>query len=346
MANSIWLKVTLGVVVVAALSVGAVRAYKRLDKPQATNLFVIKTWTRKDCSVTPWTVAERLGFLKAEGIALKFTGETQPALQVPSIIRGDNDVSSFHPNTLAVAKAGGAKLTGVAEGGIEPTDPKIEERFRHMWWFVNPTKHPEVKTFADLAKIPGKIKITTITTNICADFETKLLADRYHIPRDKIEWVTMPDVQAIQSLKQGLIDVSEVHPPFYLGMKEAGALKIADSFETGLGASAGVTYYAFRDEFIKKYPDQIAAFARAMRKAQIWANEHPAEAGKLTEEAIGQPVRGYHYYSTNVRVDESLAEPWLDDLVKSGVIKPGSVTTKTLITHEIEERNLALALRN
>ena len=345
MASAKWSKIALGVVLVAGASIAGVKAYSLRAKPRDSKLFVIKTWTRKDCSVTPWTIADRLGFLKDEGIALQFTGETQPALQVPSIIRGDNDVHSFHPNTLAVAKAGGAKLTGVAEGGIEPTDPKIEERFRHMWWFVNPTKHPDIKTFADIAKIPGKVKITTITTNICADFETKLLADRYNIPRDKIEWVTMPDVQAIQSLKQGLVDISEVHPPFYLGMKEAGALKIADSSETGLGASAGVTYYAFRDEFIKQHPEEVAAFARAMRKAQIWANEHPAEAGKLTEEAIGQPVRGYHYYSTNIRVDESLAQPWLDDLVRSGVIKPGSVTTKTLITHEIEERNLTVASR-
>lgn len=342
---TVWFKSIVGIAAVVGLAIGGAKLYQRLATHTDKSLFTIKTWTRKDCSVTPWTIADRLGFLKEEGIALQLTGETQAALQVPSIIRGDNDVSAFHPNQLAVAKAGGAKLTGVAECGIEPTDPNIEQRFRHMWWFVNPAKHPEIKTFADISKLEGKVKITTITTNICADFETKLLADRYGIPREKIEWVTMPDVQAIQALKQGLVDISEVHPPFYLGMQEAGAVKIADSSETGLGASAGITYFAFRDEFIQKYPDKVAAFARAMRKAQIWANAHPVEAGKLTEEAIGQPVRGYHYYSENIAIDESLAEPWLSDLERSGVIKPGSVTTKTLVTHEIERRNLAVASR-
>jgi ABC-type nitrate/sulfonate/bicarbonate transport system substrate-binding protein len=309
---------------------------------QGGSLFSIKTPTRKDCSVTPWTIADKKGFLSREGIRLEYTGETQPALQIPSILRGDNDVSAFHPNTLAVARAGGANITGVAEGGLEPTDPAKDPRFRHMWWFINPERHPDIHSFADLARIPGKIRIATITTNICADFESKLLADKYGIPRSRFEWVTMPDIQAIQVLKQGLVDVSEVHPPFYKGMADAGARKIADSFETGLGASAGLSYYVFRDDFIKQHPDKVAAFARAMRKAQEWANAHPEESVKLTEEAIGVPVTGNHYYSENTKLDEALAVPWIDDLEKSGVIPKGKVTPGTLLTHDIEKLNAKL----
>ncbi len=301
--------------------------------------FIIKTWSAKDCSVTPWVVTDRLGYFAQEGIKIAYTGETQPALQIPSILRGDNDVRSFHPNTLAVAKAGGAKITGVAEGDIEPTDNKIDPKFRHMWWFVNSKKHPNVKSFADLKNIPGKIKVATITTNICADFETNLLADKYGIPRSKFEWVTMPDVQAIQALKLGLLDLSEVHPPFYKGMVEAGARKIADTSETGLGASAGITYYTFRDEFIKKNPDKVAAFVRAIIKGQRWANSHPAEAAKLTAEAIGVPVNGYHYYSDSLKVDDTLATRWLKDLEENRVIPKGKVTTATLVTHDIEKIN-------
>ena len=302
-------------------------------------LFAIKTWSAKDCSVTPWVVTDRLGFFADEGIKIVYTGETQPALQIPSILRGDNDVRSFHPNTLAVAKAGGARITGVAEGDIEPTDQRLDPKFRHMWWFVNAKKHPNVKSFADLKNLPGKIKVATITNNICADFETNLLADKYGIPRSKFEWVTMPDVQAIQALKLGLLDLSEVHPPFYKGMVEAGARKIADTSETGLGAAAGITYYIFRDDFIKKNPDKVAAFTRAIIKGQRWANSHPAEAAKYTAEAIGVPVNGYHYYSGSLKVDDTLASRWLKDLEENKVIPKGKVTTATLVTHDIEKIN-------
>lgn len=339
--------IAIAIVAVAAVAAGAfftLRSHRAKDD----GLFVLKTWTRKDCSVTPWIVAEKQGFLKAEGIRIEYTGETQPALQIPSILRGDNDVADFHPNTIAVAKAGGAGITGVAELGLEPTDPKIPATLRHMWWFVNPKLHPDVKTFADLAKLPAdrKLKVSTITKNICADFETKLLADKFGIPRDRIEWISMPDVQAIQALSQGLVDVSEVHPPFYKGMEEAGNVKVADSSETGLGAAAGITYWIFRDDFIHAHPDQIAAFVRAFRNAQQWANEHPQEAQKYTEEAIGQPVKGNHYYSTRLTVDESLAAPWIDDLVASGVFEKGKVTPQTLVTHDIEKINQGkLAIR-
>lgn len=342
---------TTWVVAIAALTLATavgvnVLAERPVQAKPEKDLFVIKTWTRKDCSVTPWTVADRMGFLAEEGIRLEYTGETQPALQIPSILRGNNDVGTFHPNTIAVAKAGGAQLTGVVQGGLEPTDPKIPEKLRHMFWYVNPGRHPEIRSFADLKKIPGKIKISTITKNICADFETNLLADRYGIPRSKFEWVTMPDVQAIQALKQGLIDIAEVHPPFYKGMSDAGARKVADTFETGLGASAGLTYYVFRDDFIRKYPHQVAAFARAVTKGQKWANANPEKAQKLTEDAIGVPVTGNHYYSEVTRIDEKLSAPWIKDLEDNKVIPKGKVTTANLITHEIEKINLrALAER-
>jgi ABC-type nitrate/sulfonate/bicarbonate transport system substrate-binding protein len=331
-----------GTAVLAAIAVVGVGLFVEpaVQAKSEKELFSIKTWTRKDCSVTPWTVADRLGFLAEEGIKLEYTGETQPPLQIPSILRGNNDVGTFHPNTIAVAKAGGAQITGVVQGGIEPTDPKIPEKLRHMFWYVNPTKRPEIKSFADLKKIPGKIKISTITKNICADFETNLLADKYGIPRDKFEWVTMPDVQAIQALKGGLVDISMVHPPFYKGMADSGARKVADTFETGLGASAGLTYYIFRDDFIKKNPEQVAAFARAVTKAQKWANENPEKAQKLTEEAIGVPVTGNHWYSTQTRIDEKLAGPWIKDLEDNRVIPKGKVTTASLVTHEIEKINL------
>jgi ABC-type nitrate/sulfonate/bicarbonate transport system substrate-binding protein len=332
--NKIWIGAA-GLVVVAVAVGLAVRGGK---SPASTSgLYIIKTWARKDCSVTPWAVAEKKGFFAEEHVKLELTGETQPALQIPSILRGDNDVGDFHPNTIAVARSGGAQITGVVEAGIDPSDPSIDAKYRHMWWYVNPDKHPEVHSFADLAKLPGKLKVSTITNNICADFETNLLADRNGIPREKIEWISMPDIQAIQALKQGLVDVSEVHPPFYRGMADAGARKIADSFETGLGPSGGIGYYVFRDDFIKSHGKEIAAFARAIVKAQTYANAHPDEARQITEEAIGVPVLGNHYYSTSLKIDEELAKPWIADLVNAKVIPPGKVTSSTLVTHDIEK---------
>ncbi|MDR3588723.1 MAG: ABC transporter substrate-binding protein, partial [Negativicutes bacterium] len=122
-------KIIIGAVVVAVIGLIGYGAHLG-NKPTADSnakaknegLFPLKTWTRKDCGSTPFAVGVVKGFFKEEGIELVFTGETQPAQQIPSVLNGNNDIGGgFHPNNLAVAIAGGAKIKGVVTGGIDPT---------------------------------------------------------------------------------------------------------------------------------------------------------------------------------------------------------------------------------
>jgi len=320
---------------VLGLTVAAIWGTAKVQAAPQKEAFVLKTWTRKDCSLVPWLVTDRLGYFAAEGIKMQYTGETQPALQIPSILRGNNDVASAHPNTMAVANAGGAKLVGVLRGGIEPA-ASYDPKFRHMWFFVNPAKHPNVKTFADLKKFPGKLKIAASTRNICTDFLINTLADKNGIPRSKFEWVAMPDIQGIQSLKQGLIDIGTAHPPFFKGNIDAGAIKIADSTETGLGETAGLTYFYFTQDFIAKHPKEAAGFVRAMKKGQRWANANPEKSAKWVEEVIGVPVNGNHYYAEDATIVEAQSVPWIKDLEDNKVIPRGNVTPANLVTHQFE----------
>jgi hypothetical protein len=77
-------------------------------------LRIIKTYTRRDCTLAPWPITDKLGYFEEEGVKLVFTGELQPPQRAPSVLNGDNDTADLHPNALAVAIAGGAPLKGVA----------------------------------------------------------------------------------------------------------------------------------------------------------------------------------------------------------------------------------------
>jgi ABC-type nitrate/sulfonate/bicarbonate transport system substrate-binding protein len=180
--------------------------------------------------------------------------------------------------------------------------------------------HPDIKTFKDLLKLEGKLKFVTSTRNTCTDFLTGRIADANGVPRSKIEFVTMPDVQTVQALKQGVINVGAVHPPFYKSMEDAGMVKIADSLDAKLGTAGGMGFYYFSNTFIAKNPEIVKKFGRAMIKAQIWSNEHPEEARKLTEEWIKVPVNATHYYGTSLEFDDKNVEPWLDELKNNKVI--------------------------
>jgi ABC-type nitrate/sulfonate/bicarbonate transport system substrate-binding protein len=328
-------KAVLTAVAAVIVAVGAFAGVKVSQAAPKKELVEIRTWSRKDCSLAPWLVTEKLGYFAEEGVKLVYTGETQAPLQIPSLIKGNNDVGAGHANQYGIAIAGGAKLKAVVRGGIEPV-PSIDPRFRHMWWFVNPTKHPNVKSFADLKNLPGKIKVSTITKNICADFETTLLAEKFGVPKDKIEWVTMPDIQAIQALKQGLVDVSPVHPPFYKGMLDAKAIKVADSTDTGLGSSAGLSFYWFTEDFIKKHPQAVAGFVRAIKKGQRWANANPEKTAKWVEEVIGVPVTGNHYYSEDATIVEKEIDPWIKGVEDAKVVPKGKITSASIVTHQFE----------
>lgn len=306
---------------------------------EGAELFVVKTWTMKDCSVAPWAVAERQGYFKTEGIRVEYTGDTAAQLRISSILSGTNDVGAFHPSIIAVAKSAGARITAVAEGDIEPSDPGVDPKFRSLWWFVNPQRLPTVSSFPDLAQLPNKIKVATSAINTFSGLETKRLAKKYRIPESRIEWVRMPDIQAIQSLQQGLVDVSEMRPAFYAAMQATGAKKIADSSELDMGPAAGISYFVFRDKMIKEHPQQVAAFVRAIEKAQLWANTHPDQTTKIAGEVVGVPITGIHYFSTSLGINENLAAPWLEDLERSGFFAPGRLTPAMLVTHEIEQIN-------
>ncbi|MDR2198021.1 MAG: ABC transporter substrate-binding protein [Deltaproteobacteria bacterium] len=299
-----------------------------------SELKVVKTYSRRDCALAPWLITDKLGFFRDEGVKLVFTGEIQPPQKVPSILNGDNDVDDLHPNGLAVAIAGGAKLKGVARAGVEPDD-SLSPEFRHMWWFVNPEKYPNVKSFADLKDVPGTLKFSIISTSSCSDFLANKILDKYGIPRDKVEWVTMPDVQAIQALKQGHTDVGGVHPPFYKGMNDAGMIKVADSLEAGLDPEvAGLGFYFFTEKFISENPEAVRGFARAINRGQKWINDNPEQARIWTEEAIGLPVSANHYYSEQLVIKDEQINPWLEDMENQGLIPKGKLKPSDLVLHD------------
>jgi ABC-type nitrate/sulfonate/bicarbonate transport system substrate-binding protein len=301
------------------------------------DLIPIRTATRKTCTLAPLLVADKQGFFKEEGLKLVFTGELGANQLLPTILAGQNDLGDAHPNYLAVAVAGGAQVKGVARSIIEP-GPNEDPALRHMRWYVNPDS--TVKKWSDLKdyNVGKTIKISG-TKNSCSEFLPNKISDANGIERSRFEFVTFDkDLQAIQAAKQGVLDIAGIHPTFYKSAEDAGLRQIADSSETGLGEAAGIYLYYFTNEFIAKNPDTVHRFVRAITKAQQWANANRVQTAKWTEEFIGVPVTGNHYYSDTAKINEDHIKPWVEDLENTGVIPKGKVKISDIITHEFEEQ--------
>jgi ABC-type nitrate/sulfonate/bicarbonate transport system substrate-binding protein len=299
-----------------------------------SGLTPIKTWSRTDCTTAPFLIADKLGFFKEQGLQIIYTGDTQPPLRIASIINGNNDVGSAHPNTLAIARAGGAKVRGVVRSIVEPPANITDIHLQHMWWVTNKTG--SYKTLNDIKNSKRKVKFGTLLRNACIDYLTDKLIARYQIPKDKVEWVVMPDLEQVLALKRNLIDVATPHPTFYKAIEDTGIANILITSRAIGGESAGTYLYYFSDDFIAKHPEEIKRFVIAIKKAERWINNNKEQTQKWVSEDLGVPVSANHYYSTDARIDDKQIQEWIDGSEASGALEKGRIKVSDIITHQFD----------
>lgn len=294
-------------------------------------VITLKTDTKKNCSSTPWVVAEKKGFFAAEGLDIKYTGELTSAQRLPAVLNGTNDIGGALPNALATFVAGGAKIKAVTLGEVDPPS-SVDPKFRHMR-YVSSEKFAG-KTLKEYVESKKGQKITVSgTAPSCNTFILNQIFVHAGLDPSQIQYVAFEtDTAAIQAVQQGNLDIAGIHPPFYKLANDSKLTLLADSADTGLGAASGVSTYYFTDKFIDENPEAVQRFVNAIKKAQDWINDNTDESVKLTAEYIGQPVNATHYFFDEKGLPAELFQPWIDDLVQSGALKKDQVKTSDLVT--------------
>ncbi|MFB3764752.1 MAG: ABC transporter substrate-binding protein [Methanotrichaceae archaeon] len=294
---------------------------------------VVKAAVNKDCSGTPWFVGEQKGFFEKAGFKLDDVGQIAFTQQPAAFVSGQIDVMDNHPVGIINLIKGGAPIIAVAQGGDEPLDGDITKM--HMHWLVRDDS--PIKTFADIGKQKDKVKIQIVASGVCSDVETNALLRKYNIPKDKIEYVILPDPEAIPALKQGLIDVAALHPPFFTAMEKEGGVRIIATSTEAFGPAAGQTLICFQKDFIKNHPDAVRKFIKGFKDAQRWSNDNRAEAGDITAKAIGLKAATVHWYSRSGKINETEIQAWIDAMVADGTIKKGEFKPSDLYTTEFKD---------
>jgi ABC-type nitrate/sulfonate/bicarbonate transport system substrate-binding protein len=293
----------------------------------------IKANVNKDCAGTPWFVGQQKGFFEQSGIDFVDKGHLDWSQQPVALISGQTDVADAHPNTIIDLLKEGAKVKGVVASGDEPSEGHIQNE--HMHWLV--LENSSLKTVKDILNSSKKVKIAVGALGICSDLETDAWLRQNGISKDKVELVVMPDPQQEQSLRQGLIDIAVLHPPFYTAAEEHGGVNIITSSRPILGDAAGLSLLYFTEDFIKNNPDAVRKFIKGFKNAERWSNDNPNESGAITAKEIGLEKSTAHWYSYTGAIDDAKVQKWIDAMVEDGIIKPGEYKPSDIYTNEFAD---------
>ncbi|MFJ6417973.1 ABC transporter substrate-binding protein [Paeniglutamicibacter sp. NPDC091659] len=134
----------------------------------------------------------------------------------------------------------------------------------------------------------------------------------------KINWIVLDFSSAVQSLKQGRVDAAGLVAPFTSKAVADGG-KVVSSPGVEFFEKGAVGLYVAGESTATKKAEQLKAFARAINKANAYANEHHDEALEIAAKLTDTPLEvlknsALTYWPTEVRfadiqrVDTRLAE--------------------------------------
>jgi ABC-type nitrate/sulfonate/bicarbonate transport system substrate-binding protein len=323
--KQIWLiRLTGFILILGLIGVSPTILSKGKDK---IKLFTIKSQTQ--VGFVEYFVAEDLGYFKEEGIRLEYVGVLQAGTEIATVVSGNVDVFTGHPNTVVRAILAGAKIKIVAPGMVDnPTYP-------HMIYFVK--KGSAVGSAKDIRQLKRKVKVAVSAINSCTDLLFYEWLTQNGLKESKAEFVIMPDKQQEQALEQGLVDVATLHPAYWKQAIENKKLaKLVSTWEITKSPGAGASIRGFSEKFLQEHPNEVRGFVRALIKAHKWINTHLQEAIEINARHLGlkpEDVTAF-WYDENDYIQDSYINEWFKMMLKHGQLKKGQIKPADVYTND------------
>jgi len=217
----------------------------------------------------PLYIARDKGLFKDEGLKVNIKTLTQSTQAIPGLIKGDIDVSGGgnYVSFLQAAEKGTLDLRILAEGYQCSEDVLT----------VHAMPKSKIKDADDLS---GKKIAVNIPNNIQTVTLDAVLKSKNVDPKS-VKYVKVPFPEMGAALQKGQVDAAALVEPFISDAeRKLGAHKVVDQCEGPTKDFPLGGYFAV-DKFVKENPKTVAAFQRAIRKAQGMASDR-----KLVQKAL------------------------------------------------------------
>ncbi|MFI0444150.1 ABC transporter substrate-binding protein [Actinomadura sp. 6N118] len=207
----------------------------------------------------PVYLAQQKGWFKEEGLTVKTEVFAGGAAALPKLMGGQIDMMvSNHVSAIATtAKGQKLRILGEIDLGVEKELPVLV------------AKDSPIHTPADLKG--KKIALNTVRNLGELTVTSALATAGVDVKKDKVQFVEAPFPTMVGLLEKKSVDAIWVAEPFLTdAQKKLGARTVLDSL-TGATKDLPLDGYVATDAFVKKNPKTVAAFKRAIARAQALA---------------------------------------------------------------------------
>ncbi|GAA3593621.1 ABC transporter substrate-binding protein [Nonomuraea rosea] len=203
-------------------------------------------------------IANAKGFFKEEGLTVVPTTITGGAVAVPMVESGQLDISQTNYVSTFAAVSAGKKIKLVAD---------MYQAGPNTFNIMVPGNSP-IKTVAELK---GKTVLVNNLNNVATLAVTTQLKVA-GLTADDVKFIEKPFPEMGNAVKSGQADAAWITEPFITANQSAnGFRKLADTM-TGQMEDFPIAGWMASEEWVQKYPKTLAAFQRAIAKAQQLAS--------------------------------------------------------------------------
>ena len=198
--------------------------------------------------------AQSAGYFAAEGLTVELVTIQGGAAAVPQLVSGDLDLTWSSWPSVILAQQQGVTRFHVLQTGYDTADGSFQ---------LMTLPGSTVRTPQDLV---GK-KVATNTFRSITEIMARSAMQRAGVDPNGVQFVELPFPDMIPALQNNQIDAAILLEPFVTVAKGMGAVSVLN-VASGPTAGLPIAGVASTAEFAQQNPNTVAAFSRALDKAQ------------------------------------------------------------------------------
>lgn len=218
-------------------------------------------------------IAVEQGFFEEEGLAIEVTQVANPPAGVAALQGGQVDFAFAPGVVFANARSQGVPVQAVAgaSGFPEGVDAPEIDLYDDTGIYVHPDSG-----ITSLEQLEGKtIAVNARKANLEATASQALLDAG--VNPNSINWIALDFTSMVQALTDDEVDAAVPVNPFTLRAEEAGMVRISSPAASFFGVGPS-SFWLTSESLANDDPELVAAFKRAILKANVYANAHLEES--------------------------------------------------------------------